>query len=123
DLLALTEATGAAIVFHGQVELFGRTPTKTQVQALAAWLEQNAPGEVTAFDKLGESFPPTAEHAEIASGLLAISLSRVHRNFVLWFRTEVVATVRWGGDPTKPVAAPETGASRLHPRKSFETWA
>lgn len=41
---------------------------------------------------------------------------------MLWFRPEVVKTVRWGGDPTKPVEVGPNG-TRLTPRKSFDAWA
>lgn len=54
--------------------------------------------------------------AAVASGVLAISISQVHDSFVLWFRPEVVRTVRWGGDPRKEA----TGM--LTPRTSFEGW-
>jgi chemotaxis family two-component system sensor kinase Cph1 len=40
---------------------------------------------------------------------------------VLWFRPEVVQTVKWGGNPQKPVQE-EAGSLRLHPRRSFEIW-
>jgi light-regulated signal transduction histidine kinase (bacteriophytochrome) len=54
-------------------------------------------------------------------GALAISLSQVHRNFVIWFRPEVVQTIKWAGDPTK-VVEDDGRTARLHPRRSFETW-
>jgi signal transduction histidine kinase len=38
----------------------------------------------------------------------------------MWFRPEVIQTVKWGGDPTKPVEA-EAG-KRLRPRHSFAVW-
>ena len=38
----------------------------------------------------------------------------------MWFRPEVIQTVNWGGDPTKPVDA-EAG-KRLRPRHSFALW-
>jgi signal transduction histidine kinase len=38
----------------------------------------------------------------------------------MWFRPEVIQTVNWGGDPTKPVDA-EAG-QRLRPRHSFALW-
>jgi diguanylate cyclase (GGDEF)-like protein len=42
-------------------------------------------------------------------------------DFVAWFRGEVVRTVTWGGDPSKPVTVdPETGV--LNPRHSFAVW-
>jgi signal transduction histidine kinase len=37
------------------------------------------------------------------------------------FSGEVVETVRWGGDPAKPVVVDGTG-DRLTPRRSFEEW-
>jgi chemotaxis family two-component system sensor kinase Cph1 len=56
---------------------------------------------------------------EIASGLLAIPISK--RNYVLWFRPEVIQTVSWGGDPTKAYETTnDRGNLRLCPRKSFE---
>jgi len=58
--------------------------------------------------------------AEVASGLLAVPLSRRNDNVVLWFRPETIQTVKWGGDPTaKPMAVGPHGP-RLTPRKSFE---
>jgi light-regulated signal transduction histidine kinase (bacteriophytochrome) len=54
-----------------------------------------------------------------AAGVLAISISQVHRHWILWFRPEVVQTVRWAGDPRKAVQAAD---GRLHPRRSFESW-
>ena len=59
-------------------------------------------------DRLGEVYPPAKEYADVASGLLAVSVSREPRDFVLWFRPQVVETVTWGGDPRKPV---EPGAN------------
>jgi light-regulated signal transduction histidine kinase (bacteriophytochrome) len=49
-------------------------------------------------------------------------VSRVHPNYILWFRPEVVTTVRWGGNPAKPADAEGKEPMRLHPRKSFEAW-
>ena len=46
---------------------------------------------------------------------LAISISKVHASYVLWFRPEVVQTVKWGGDPQKR-SQEEAGSIRLHPR-------
>jgi len=49
--------------------------------------------------------------------VLAISISQIHDSFVIWFRPEVVRTVRWGGDPRK-----EDTGQPLSPRTSFEGW-
>ena len=122
DLLEVTGSSGAAVVFQDRVELVGRTPEKSEVLALAEWLQDHA-AEVAAFDRLPETYAPARAFAGHASGLLAISVSRVHPNFILWFRPEVMTTVRWGGNPAKPAEAEAREPTRLHPRKSFEAWA
>ncbi|HEU5310007.1 MAG TPA: ATP-binding protein, partial [Candidatus Eisenbacteria bacterium] len=38
----------------------------------------------------------------------------------MWFRPEIIETVNWGGDPTKPVEA--SAGERLRPRHSFARW-
>ena len=123
DWLALANATGAALLLNGRLETTGRTPAMAQIMALAEWLHQSAKGDVIEFEKLAASYPAAAEYTDVASGLLAIPLSRLHRNYLLWFRPEVVSTVSWGGNPTKPVEQPANEPSRLHPRKSFENWS
>lgn len=122
DLLTLTNASGVAVMIEGSLEVHGRTPTKPQVEALVDWLANTAPVDLLTLDDLPSVFPAAAEYAWSASGLLAIPISRVHKSYVLWFRPEVVSTVTWGGDPGKPVQTETGGATRLHPRKSFEAW-
>jgi chemotaxis family two-component system sensor kinase Cph1 len=50
---------------------------------------------------------------------LAIAISQIHKSYVVWFRPEVLRTLKWGGEPVKIVA---TGDLQMHPRKSFQTW-
>jgi light-regulated signal transduction histidine kinase (bacteriophytochrome) len=54
-------------------------------------------------------------------GVLCFTVSRVHDFHLLWFRTEQVRLVTWGGEPTKPVEFDGT-TLRLSPRRSFEEW-
>lgn len=121
-LLQLTAATGVAVVADGEILLHGRTPTKPQVESLVRWLAARPKEDVFASDTLPEIFPEARDFAWSASGMLAISISRVHRSMVIWFRPEVIGTVTWGGDPNKPAERESGGVMRIHPRKSFETW-
>lgn len=114
---------GLAIRVNEGITTLGRTPTDDQIAALTDWLT-NHMGDfegVFATDRLGEIWPRAREFADVASGILAVSVSREPRDFVLWFREEAVQTVTWGGDPRKPVVAGPDG-ERLTPRKSFEAW-
>ncbi len=117
--LALAGATGAAAIVDGEVTTAGLTPDRTQILALVDWLNRNEQAEVYSTFALSERFPAAEPYVDLASGLLAIRTSQLHPSYVLWFRSEVVQEVTWGGDPKKAVEA-DTG--RLHPRKSFEQW-
>jgi light-regulated signal transduction histidine kinase (bacteriophytochrome) len=61
-------------------------------------------------------------YSDCGSGLLAISISKMHASYILWFRPEVVQTVKWGGNPEKPVSQEPGSEARISPRRSFETW-
>lgn len=120
DLLDLADATGAAILHDGQTTLIGGTPDRAEVDRIAEWLVREGREDVVARDSLEGLVPGASDFKDRASGLLAISISKLHRSFILWFRPEVIRTVAWGGDPTKAIVAEEGG--RIHPRRSFETW-
>jgi len=115
---------GIAIRVNSSVTSLGNTPDDEQISALTDWLTQKMQDfeGVYMTDRLGEEYPPAKSYAGVASGLLAVSVSREPRDYVLWFRPEVVQTVRWGGDPNKPAEIGEDGL-RLTPRKSFDAWA
>jgi chemotaxis family two-component system sensor kinase Cph1 len=120
DLLGLTRAAGAAVVSgEGACGLVGAAPPEAFVRALVEWLKAAAPADVYATDELAAAFPAAAAHADAAAGVLAVPFSKLHANYVIWFRPELVRTVTWGGDPRKP---PPDHAGRIHPRASFEAW-
>ncbi|UVF19961.1 GAF domain-containing protein [Microvirga terrae] len=121
DLMMLSGAQGAAVLTQDHCWCLGEAPTMDQVRALFDWLSDNHQEDVFATDHLAAIYPAAEAFADKASGLLSISISKVHSSYVLWFRPEVVQTVKWGGNPQKPVQE-EAGSLRLHPRRSFETW-
>ncbi len=126
SLLDMVRCDGAAVFHGGQWWTVGRTPTEPQLDTLAAWLRSRLRVErapyVYAVDHLARDYPEGEALAETASGLLAVSLAREGRPFVVWFRGETLRTVSWAGDPNeKPVVHGPHGP-RLTPRKSFELW-
>jgi light-regulated signal transduction histidine kinase (bacteriophytochrome) len=121
DLMRLAGAQGAAVLTDDHCWCLGRTPEESDVRALFAWLSEHHQEDVFATDHLCAIYPPAKAYADRASGLLSISISKAHASYVLWFRPEVVQTVKWGGNPQKPVQE-EAGSLRLHPRRSFEIW-
>lgn len=123
DLLRFANASGAAVVFERRCTLVGDTPTEEQVRALVDWLAAQGEPEQFETDSLPALYPAAADFEGKAAGLLAIAVSKLHASYVLWFRPEVVRTVRWGGDPRKPLDRDGRGPGQgLSPRASFETW-
>lgn len=118
-LLAVGEAGGAAIVMEGECRLMGATPSEPQVRGLADWLFGSHDEDVFSTDFLSAAHPDAEAFKATASGLLAASVSKMERGFVLWFRPEVPTFVKWGGDPTKTAASDGTPEP---PRRSFDTW-
>ncbi|NEP36928.1 ATP-binding protein, partial [Moorena sp. SIO3B2] len=121
NLLDLTSAQGAAICFGDNFTVIGETPSEEDLKFLVQWLKQNVNQEVFYTDSLPRIYPDAQRFKDIGSGLLAIPISK--RNYVLWFRSEVIQTVNWGGDPNKAFETTHTeGTLQLSPRKSFELW-
>ncbi len=125
-LRELVGADGVAVVTGVQAMLFGTTPSEQQVLSVVERLRQSG-DEVFASGKLSSVYQEAEAFTDVGSGLLSISVSKVHSTLVLWFRGEVVQTVRWAGDPEKPAEAPRPSATLpagiVHPRHSFQAWS
>ncbi len=120
DLLRYAGATGAVVYLDGKTQFIGETPEAADIIALVGWLN-GLNRTLFATDRLSAEYPPAASYAGIASGLLALGVSREPRDYVLWFRPDIGPTVRWAGDPSKPVKVDRHGV-RLTPRGSFAVW-
>ena len=120
-VLQLVGATGAAVCTRGGIQTVGATPSPAQLAALVHWVSTQGASGLLHTDALGGRHDPAAEYADVASGLLAMTLPGTPRSYVLWFRPEVVRTVTWAGNPAKAVERGEEGG-RLHPRHSFDAW-
>jgi chemotaxis family two-component system sensor kinase Cph1 len=121
NLLELANAKGAAVCFGGNCTMVGETPTEEELNFLVQWLKNKVEEEVFYSDSLPHIYPDAEGFKNVASGLLAIPISK--NNYVLWFRPEVIQTVNWGGDPNKAFEVNQSeGNIRLCPRKSFELW-
>jgi len=119
DLLQITDAEGLALVMDGQLQVFGITPSDTDLRRLAEWMDSRPDLEVFESRHLGSHINWAAEFSEVASGLLVIRISHVRQSYLMWFRPEVVRTVKWAGEPGKA----QDKDQRLNPRKSFEIWS
>jgi len=114
---------GVAVAIKGQLTFLGVTPNQGQIEAMVEWLNARVTPDDSVFstDRLGEVWPEARAFADVASGILAISVSHEPSDYIIWFRPELVGTTQWAGEPKKLVTG-APGAERLSPRKSFEIW-
>lgn len=116
-LLRLAQASGVAVVLNDACRAHGEVPPVDQILELAEWIRHRR-DESFASDRLATLWPPAAAWGGAGAGVLAISISQVHRHVILWFRSSVVQTITWAGRPYKEVRAD----GRIQPRSSFASW-
>jgi light-regulated signal transduction histidine kinase (bacteriophytochrome)/CheY-like chemotaxis protein len=120
NLLDYIHAEGVAIVVDGEYSEIGRTPGQARVQRIVEALNEREDG-VFASDEIGTWMPDAEDFVAEAAGVLALSVSRRPRDYILWFRPEIVQDVTWAGNPRKAVIKTEEG-DKLTPRNSFKAW-
>ncbi len=114
-------ADGVGVWLGGAFAFSGTTPPADDFRRITRALNGTAAGKVFATDHIGSLLPAAESFASEASGLLAIPISRSPRDYVVLFRKELIHSVRWAGDPHKPVEHGPNGP-RLTPRESFAEW-
>lgn len=121
DFGRLVPNDGIGLYIGGTWSGFGATPSATEIPALAQFIGQVSEGRVWATHQLSRAFPEAQAYYQIASGVLAIPLSQTPRDYLLFFRKELVQTLDWAGNPDKTYESGPLG-DRLTPRKSFAIW-
>ena len=114
-------AEGVGVWINGSYAFSGVTPSSEAFTRIVRALNSTAASRVFATDRIASLVPGAEDFADKAAGMLAIPISRAPRDYVILFREELVRSVRWAGDPNKPVAYGPNGP-RLTPRESFAEW-
>ncbi len=123
DLMDLVGADGVVFYDKSTIEAFGNTPHNTAIGGLVAWVDRHIDEAVIySTSTLGIDYPEFAGYKSVASGLLALRISRIQPTYLLWFRPEVLQTIHWAGEPHKTIGVDANAGRWLTPRKSFELW-
>ncbi len=120
DLAALVDADGFAVVGADRITLRG---IDASTGAFVEWVQRLPLHEASGpwgRDPDGPIPPPPVEPDMV--GVLALRAGDDPATSLVWLRREEVETVRWAGDPNKPVVTAADGTRRLHPRESFAAW-
>jgi light-regulated signal transduction histidine kinase (bacteriophytochrome) len=121
SLLLPLSASGAALLFEGQIQTIGETPGTEQIRALTDWLKSKLVRGFYATGSLGTEAPEFAELIGVAAGVAAAQVSGDGQELLIWFRQERLRTITWGGNPFKSPSDSDH-PSELSPRRSFAQW-
>jgi light-regulated signal transduction histidine kinase (bacteriophytochrome)/CheY-like chemotaxis protein len=120
-LTSAIPADGVGVWINGNYAFSGITPPTEDFRRIVRALNGLAAGRVYTTDHIGSLVEDAGKFATEAAGLLAIPISRSPRDYVILFRSELKQSVRWAGDPHKPIEYGPNGP-RLTPRESFAEW-
>ena len=121
EIAAVMSCDGAGVLIDGKWLGTGTVPPDAAITDLGLYLRRAAGSEIYATHSLAAELRSAAAYAADVSGLLAVPLSRLPGDYLLFFRREYIHTIGWAGRPDKPM--PQADPSlRLSPRKSFELW-
>ncbi|GJM29052.1 MAG: histidine kinase [Cyclobacteriaceae bacterium] len=118
----LIDCCGVAIIIDDNQSILGETPSSAQIMKLVEWLQKNSKQDIFQTYKLSSLWQEAAEFNHVGAGILAIRINEKSREYIIWFRPEIITKVNWGGNPSKPVALSGNGEQKLSPRKSFQKW-
>jgi light-regulated signal transduction histidine kinase (bacteriophytochrome)/CheY-like chemotaxis protein len=117
----LVESDGVGVWVNGDWRAYGSAPPAEFAEELAAFAGSVCEGRIWATTALAEAMPSARIYADAFAGMLAIPLSQIPRDYLFFFRKELVHTIEWGGDPNKTYTSGPHG-DRLTPRQSFAVW-
>ncbi|MDW3182102.1 HWE histidine kinase domain-containing protein [Roseobacter sp.] len=121
ELSQIVASDGVAVFSEGRYTARGAAPTAEEFKPLARFLNTAPTGTIFATNSLIENYPDAEVIGDRVAGLIAVPISRTPRDYIVFFRHEIARSVRWAGNPEKPVEVGPNGV-RLTPRKSFEAW-
>lgn len=122
NLLSMTEASGAALLYEDKIYTLGETPSEEAIYSISKWLHDYSKNQVYQTNHLSKNFPEAITYKAVGSGLMSCALSRELNEYIFWFKKEMPQTVKWAGNPQKPVEVNADGLLSLSPRNSFEVW-
>ncbi len=122
ELRDLIASDGIAVYSDGRYASVGDALSETDFKKLVRFLNTAPTGQVFATYKLAELYPDAADFSADVAGILAVPISRTPRDYIVFFRREVAKSIKWAGNPNKPVEVGPNG-TRLTPRKSFDAWS
>ncbi len=121
ELSQIVPCEGVGLWIDGAWSAQGTTPPESAIPSLARFVGSVAEGKVWATHALSHRLASAESYRAQASGVMAVPLSQLPRDYLFFFRKEQTQTLEWAGNPEKSYDTGPMG-DRLTPRKSFAIW-
>ncbi|MGA0919946.1 MAG: GAF domain-containing protein [Gemmatimonadaceae bacterium] len=122
QLLQPLGATGAALLFDGEITSTGEVPALSDLRALFSWLDTQEVDPVFATAAVAKLHPPLAGLTRTAAGVLAVRVGGVRGEYLAWFRREQLRDVTWGAGPAPDRATRSTKVAPDVPTEAPAGW-
>jgi chemotaxis family two-component system sensor kinase Cph1 len=122
NLLNVVSAVGAVMIYEKNTIKLGTTPGDGQLADLIGWINENITENIFYTYRLSSIYQEAAAYRHI-SGMLVSVLSKELKEYIIWFKPEQLQTIKWAGNPEKPVEINANGLMQISPRNSFEVWS
>lgn len=121
-LLKILNADGCCISYQGKIKATGTTPPLEFIRGLIGWLAEGPllDSEYFCTDHLLKKYPQVKDYINFSAGILAYRLSPRKEEMIVWFRSDQITKVNWGGNPDRAQEVNSSGA--LHPHRSFSLY-
>lgn len=85
SLVALTQATGAAVVLNEGIRTIGIAPAPRVIEQIIGWLKSRGE-DLFCTEKLSEQMEQAEQWDQVAAGMVSATISRDLGEYLLWFR-------------------------------------
>jgi light-regulated signal transduction histidine kinase (bacteriophytochrome) len=123
NIMHVTDAAGAALIYENNITKVGNTPNDEQIQKLLSWVKETVNEPFYYTHELPYLYPEADAYKKVASGIMVLTLSAELSEYIIWFKPECLEIVTWAGNPDKPVEINTDGTVKISPRASFDAWS
>jgi diguanylate cyclase (GGDEF)-like protein len=121
NMLRLVDSDGMVIWLGGKTRSHGKVPTIETALEIFARLRPDTSDAIATVDNLGEQYPEFLTFKDSATGALVLPVGTNKEDGIIWFRPELLSTIKWGGEPLNK-AQIDVATKRISPRQSFDIW-
>jgi chemotaxis family two-component system sensor kinase Cph1 len=114
-MLDVVDCAGAVLVYENNFYKTGVTPDDDFLKEMIDWLNENMIDGIYGTNQLSKEYPASLPFKACASGLLACRLSKELKEYLLWFRPEVISEVKWAGNPDNLLKSANLACSTFLP--------